>query len=163
MLVVNSSIEIKSEGRNVSLPLVIKIYMQTKNNIKNLSFFFFALFLGEAVLGLGLFWPILLVLNIGSLVYWLGLFVGLFLSIYYGQVLGLMSLYIILFLVISKFLFSTGRLRSVWVVFVSLIANLLFDFLFGLGVGFGEQLAVLVVSLFVARGAEGDSTIRINI
>ncbi len=137
--------------------------MQTKNNIKNISFFFFSLFVGEAVLGLGFFWPLFLVLNIGSLVYWLGLFAGLFLSVFYGQVLGLMSLYIILFLIVSKFLFNTGRLRAAWVIFISLIANLLFDYLFGLGFGLGEQIVVLVVSGIVARGAESDNTIRINL
>lgn len=137
--------------------------MQTKNNIKNLFFFFLALFIGEAVFGFGLFWPLLLVLNIGGWVYWLGFFAGLFLSIFYGQVLGPMSLFIVLFLVVTYFLFNSGRFKPVWVVLVSLIVNIIFDYLFGFGFGFGEQILVFVVSSLVARGADGDHTIRINL
>lgn len=137
--------------------------MQTKNNIKNLSFFFLALFVGEAIFGLGVFWPLLLVLNIGGWVYWLGFIVGLFLSVFYGQVLGLMSLFIVLFLVVTYFLFNTGRFNPVLVVLVSLAVNLLFDYLFGLGFGIGEQIVVFVVSSLVARSADGDSAIRISL
>ncbi|OGD82979.1 hypothetical protein A2572_03500 [Candidatus Collierbacteria bacterium RIFOXYD1_FULL_40_9] len=137
--------------------------MQSKNNIKYLLLFFLGLLLGEAVFGIGLFWSALLVLNIGGYVYWLGLFCGLFLSIYYGQTLGLMSLYIILFLVATYPLFNSGRLKPFLVILVSLVANLLFDYLFGLGFGLGEQLAVFVFSSVLARGVDRDHTIRVNL
>ncbi len=137
--------------------------MQTKNNIKNLSFFFLALFVGEAIFGLGAFWALLLVLNIGGWVYWLGFFAGLFLSVFYGQVLGPMSLFIVLFLVITYFLFSSGRFKPVWVVLVSVLANLLFDYFFGLGFGVWELALVFAVSSLVARTADGDHAIRINL
>ncbi len=137
--------------------------MQTKNNIKSVGLFFLSLFVGEAVFGLGVFWPLLLVLKMGGWVYWLGFLSGLFLSVFYGQVLGLMSLYIIVFLVVCQFLFNTGKVKHFWIVLVSLVANLFFDYLFGFGFGLGEQVVVLVVSGLVVKVAETNNTIRVNL
>lgn len=138
--------------------------MQTKNNtIKTIILLLIGLFLGEGVLGLGLFWPYLFLLNLGVYSYWLVFLIGLFLSIYYGQNLGLMSAYMLSCLFLWQSLVGLDKFGSVLLIFFSLAANIFFDLFFGFGFSFWENLLLVLLSLVLARSMEKSSVIKINL
>ena len=56
---------------------------------------FLALFLGEGVLGLGIYWPFVLLLSEWPGVYWFGLIFGIVISLVADIGLGLPSLFMV--------------------------------------------------------------------
>lgn len=137
--------------------------MQKKNTIKTILFFLLALILGEGVMGYGLFWPFLFALDLDGFVYYIGLFVGVFFSIYYSQVLGLMSLYILVVLFLWRTFFESDKVGVFWLVCYSVFVNLIFDFLFGFGFSFFEQVLLVAVCFFVGNEVDRKKTIRVSL
>lgn len=69
---------------------------QTKNSIGKIILSFILLLLGEGLLGMSLFWPVLFSLVLlTKKTYWLGFLLGLILSVMTGTALGLASLIIV--------------------------------------------------------------------
>lgn len=138
--------------------------MQTKNNIiRTIILLLFGLFFGESVFGLGLFWPFLFLLNLGIYNYWIAFVSGLFLSVYYGQGVGLMSAYLLLCVFLWESLVGLDKFGSILLVLFSLVANVIFDLLFGFGFSFMENVLLVVVGLILAKSMERRSVIKINL
>jgi hypothetical protein len=135
---------------------------QTKNNIKQSAFALLALLLGEGVLGIGIFWPFILLLSEWTGVYWFGLAFGIMVSLVADIALGLPSLFmVVVFGLISMFV---GVKRSSgWIlVILAVVLNLVFDLLFDLDWSFGEALLVFGVGILIMRDLDKQEEIRIN-
>ena len=115
---------------------------QTKNITGKIILSFTLLLLGEGLLAMGLFWPVLFSLVLTTKkTYWLGFLLGLIFSVMTGTALGLASLVI----VGSLFIFQRWRgwLRyNVWLTGLAVVvAGLVSDRILGLAWGGVEGLA----------------------
>lgn len=137
--------------------------MQKKNTIKNTIFFVLSVLLGEGVFGVGLFWPYLLSVDIGIYAYWVGLLVGIFFSVYYSLGLGLVSLFLLCVIFIWQTFFVSSGLKPFWLIFVSVVSNVVFDLVFGFGFSVVDNLLVLIVSFLLARKLENNQTIKVSL
>lgn len=154
LLRVDSRIEQRSGARIVD--------MQTKNIIKLITLAVLALFFGEGVFGLGLYWPFLLLLIDWKGIYWLAFGFGILLSLVVGIEVGFSSLFLVLVLGVISFFVGVKRSSQWLLILLGVVLNLIFDKLFGLSWNFGEMLLVLGVGFWVVRGLDKQETIRIN-
>lgn len=136
--------------------------MQTKNIIKTVAIVLLALFLGEGVFGLGIYWPIFFLLIDWAGVYWFSVAFGIFISLLTELKVGLPSLFVLLTTaVISNFVGVKKSSRNLLVV-LGVVGNLLFDKMFGLSWSFWEMILVFGVGMVAVRGLDKQDVIRIN-
>ena len=110
-----------------------------------------ATLLGEGILGWGLYWPILLVLDRWDGVFWLAALVGIFIAVLNGQMVGLPSLLIIVFLGLLALVPAGLRDNVVVFALVSVILNLVTDKILGLSWTVWEMLGVALFSVLVTK------------
>jgi len=135
---------------------------QDKNNIKAIVAVGVAVILGEGVLGWGLYWPLLLMLTDWDGIYWLGLLVGVMVSVYSATTVGLPSLFIVAVLGAVSFFLGVRRGSEWWLILISLVANLVFDKLFGLSWNIVESLLILVTTFLVISWEDKAESIKVN-
>src|SRR3989339_90667 len=75
-------------------------FHQSKNIINTVLIISLSVLLGEGVMGLGFFWPFLLILLDWRWIYWLSISVGVLISAIYRLPVGLPSLFLVRFLVL---------------------------------------------------------------
>lgn len=120
------------------------------------------LLLGEGVLGWGIYWPFLLVLLDWSGIYWLTVVAGLLISVLRGIPIGLPSLFLLAVIGGLSIITNVRKEMSWVVVVVAVVANLVFDKVFGLSWSMGELVGVVVFSLIAVKWFEKGETIRLN-
>ena len=141
-----------SNGSNSKFNLFAVIKMiesQVKNTIKVLLGAIAAAAIGEGVLGWGLYWPFLFILFEWEGVYWFALLIGILISVFNGVAVGLPSLFLVVVIGVLSLFFDGRRDLILVMVILSVVANFVFDRLFGLGWNLWEGIAVLLTSLFV--------------
>lgn len=118
--------------------------------------------IGEGVFGLGLYWPFLLTLLGWSGVYWLALAIGVLVSVFKGLSIGLPSLFMVV-VIGGLSLMTSARKESGWLLIVlGVIANTVFDLVFGFGWNIWETILVLGAGVVAMSWFERSETIRIN-
>lgn len=135
---------------------------QNKNIIKTVLYAFLCLFAGEGVLGLGIYWPVLILLSDLKGVYWISFFFGLLVSEFYGLRIGIPSLLLVVFVALASMLVDTNRDSAKWMVFFAVLANFIFDKAVGLNWSIWESGLVLLVGLWSFRGYKHQEIIKIN-
>lgn len=137
-------------------------YNQTRNIIKAVGTVLLSVAVGEGVLGLGLFWPFLLILLDWSGVYWLSLAVGILISSLYRLPIGYPALFMVAVVGGLSLLLGKGK-EAGWIILaISLLANAVFDKVFGLGWSLWEAGSIVVVWIVATKWQEGSETIKIN-
>ena len=135
---------------------------QSKNIIKAVVAVLLSVVLGEGVFGLGFFWPFLLILLDWKWIYWFSLFIGLLLSGFYRIPMGLPSFFLVVVVGGLSFLISS-RKETGWVMLViSLVANLVFDKVFGLSWNYLDIIFIVVAWLIAQVWFEKTESIKIN-
>jgi hypothetical protein len=135
---------------------------QSKNTIKSVLTVLVLAVFGEGILGWGVYWPFLLVLLNWGGVYWLAFAVGILISVLLGVSVGLPSLFILV-VVGGLSLVMNARKEIGWVIVaISVLANVVFDIVFGFGWSFWEIAAVIVSGVLAISWFERSETIRIN-
>lgn len=113
---------------------------------------------GEGVLGLGIFWPFLLVLLDWRGVYWLALAVGILVSVIYRLPMGLPSLFLVVVVGGLSLFFNSRKETGGVILLISLVANLVFDRVFGLPWSWFDLISVgLAWAAALAWFEKGDS------
>lgn len=141
---------------------LIMFEKQSKNIIKAVSVVLLSVIIGEGVFGLGLFWPFLLILLDWRGVYWLSVFVGILISGLYHMPIGMPSLFLVVIVGALSFIISSGR-ESGWIMLiVSLVANLVFDKVFGFSWSLWDPIFVVIAWAVAVRWFESSETIKIN-
>lgn len=135
---------------------------QTKNTIKIVSAVLLSVIFGEGVMGWGLYWPFLLMLLDWKGVYWLAFIVGIFVSVFRGIPVGLPSVFLLLVVGAMSILMSSRREMSMVILVAALVANIVFDKIFGFGWSFWEMAAVIIFGFLGMRWFEKSESIRIN-
>lgn len=121
-----------------------------------------ALFLGEGVFGLGIYWPIFLLLVDWDYIYWFGLVCGIFISLLTDIRLGLPSLFLVVVFGLVSLLVGVKRSSQWALVILGVFLNFVFDKLFGLNWSLGEMLLVLGIGFLIVRDLDKQETIKIN-
>ncbi|SRR5258706_11830016 len=135
---------------------------QSKNTIKAITAVFVTLVLGEGILGWGIYWPFLLVLLDWEGIYWLSLVVGIIISVFRGISVGLPSLFLLL-VIGGLSITINARKEMGWIVIVlSVVANFIFDKVFGLNWSFWELGATVLAGFLAVKWFEKVETISIN-
>jgi len=137
-------------------------HLQSKNTIKSILAVLLAVILGEGVLSWGLYWPFLLLLLDFSGVYWLAFIVGIFVSVFRGIPVGLPSVFLLVVIGVMSLLVSSRRELGLLILVVAVIANIVFDLVFGFGTSIWEIVALAVCGLMGMRWFERGESIRIN-
>ena len=135
---------------------------QVKNTIKILALAILAILVGEGFLGWGLYWPFLFVLLEWQGIYWFALALGIVVSVFNGLSVGLPSLFIVTVVGVMSVFFDGRKDLAVVMAILSVVANLIFDKLFGLSWTVWEGLAVFLVSIFVFNLDEKAESIHIK-
>ena len=134
----------------------------SKNTIKTVLTVLLMTVIGEGVLGWGVFWPFLLTLLNWGGVYWLAFAVGILISVFRGLSIGLPSLFLLV-VVGGLSLVLSARREIGWVLIaIGVIANVVFDLVFGFGFSLFEMMAVLAAGILAMSWFERSETIRIN-
>lgn len=135
---------------------------QSKNITKAVLTVLFCVLLGEGVLGLGFFWPFLLILLEWQGVYWLAFLLGIIISVIYRMPIGLPSMFLVVVVSGLSLVFGS-RKETGWVILiVSLVANLVFDQVFGLPWSLFDFLSILLGWMMAVAWFEKGESIRIN-
>ena len=156
------TVDSRMETRSGSINLLTLIMNQDKNTIKAVLAIGVAVILGEGVLGWGLYWPLLLMLSDWDGIFWLGLIVGILVAIFGAIPVGLPSLFIVVVLGLASFLLRTKRGSEVWLILISLAANLLMDKIFGLSWSLIEMVGVLAVGILVFSWEGRGESIKVH-
>ena len=128
---------------------------QNKNIIKTLTALLAAVIVGEGVLGWGVYWIVILSLIEWGGVFWLGLALGIVVGVLNMVSVGFSGLFVLAVLTVAYLWQGKGGAARGWLVLVSVIANLMYDKVFGLPWNIGEMVVVLLVALFVfGRGSK---------
>jgi len=127
---------------------------QDKNTIKVIIAVLVSVVLGEGILGWGIFWPVLFLLVDWVGVYWLALVVGLLISVFEGIGVGWPSLVMVAVLGVMQVVFGMKKGDIGWLMVLAVVANLVFDWIFGLKWNLLEMFAVIVTAAAVV-GWEG--------
>ena len=135
---------------------------QSKNTIKIILAVLLSVIFGEGVMGWGLYWPFLLMLLDWKGVYWLAFFTGIFVSVFRGISVGLPSVFLLLVVGMMSILMSSKREMGLVILVVAVIANFVFDRVFGFGSSIWETIAVIVFGFVGMRWFEKSESIRIN-
>ena len=137
-------------------------FHQSKNIINTVLIISLSVLLGEGVMGLGFFWPFLLILLDWRWIYWLSISVGVLISAIYRLPVGLPSLFLVV--VTGGLSFVIGKEREAgWIILiVALIANFVFDKVFGFSWNIWDVVSVVVAWLVAVRWFDRAETIKIN-
>lgn len=131
---------------------------QVKNTIKTVLATLAVTIVGEGVLGIGAYWPFLILLVDWDGVFWLAVGIGVLVSVFNGLPIGLPSLLLVVFTAIFSVIFGGRRDMPLIAILAIVIANVVFDKLLGLGFSVSELFLVGLLSLFVlGRGEKNDS------
>ena len=152
--------ETSKGGRKRSLEL-FKL-MQTKNTIKQLTILFLGLVIGEGIFGVGVYWPLLLIMKDKKWIFWLAFGCGLFLSVIYSQKIGLMSLFLTAVVTLVYLFVGGSRGHGKWLALISIVVSGGFDFVFGLPWSVWEVAFLAVAGLWVSHVLEGQESIKLN-
>lgn len=135
---------------------------QSKNTIKIVLAVILATFLGEGVLGWGLYWPFLLLLLDWGGVYWLAFVVGIFVSIFRGVPVGMPSVFLLVVVGALSILMGSRREMRLIILLLGIVINFIFDTVFHFGTSFWEVAAIIICGLVGVRWFERSETIRLN-
>ena len=135
---------------------------QSKNITKAVLTVVFAVLLGEGVLGLGFFWPFLLILLDWRGVFWLALFLGTLISVIYRMPVGLPSLFLVVVSGGLSLIFNSRKETGIVILIVSLVANFVFDKVFGLTWNVFDLLSVILAWMVAVAWFEGGESIKLN-
>ncbi len=135
---------------------------QSKNIIKAVVVVLLSILLGEGVLGLGFFWPFLLMLLDWRWIYWLAFFLGILISALYRLPIGLPSLFLVVIVGGLSFLLSKGKETGWIILVVSLVGNFIFDKVFGFYWSVWDIVSIAIAWSLAVRGFERTETIKIN-
>lgn len=136
--------------------------MQTKNITKTIVLALLALFFGEGIFGLGVYWPFLFWLDDWRGIYWFGLWFGILVSLVSQIKIGWPSLFFVLVLGAMAKLLGPKRSTRWALVVLGAGLNFVFDKIFGLNWSIWEMFLVLGIGFVVGRDLERQETIRIN-
>lgn len=135
---------------------------QSKNIIKTVLAVVFSVAIGEGILGLGFFWPFLLILLEWRFVYWFSILTGMIISAIYHLPVGLPSLFLVVVTGGLSFVVSS-RKEAGWVMLViSLVANFVFDKVFGLHWNLWDVVSVVIAWTAAVALFEKSETIKIS-
>jgi hypothetical protein len=135
---------------------------QSKNTIKSVLTILALVILGEGVLGLGVYWPFLLTMLGWNGVYWLALAIGVLVSVFRGLSIGLPSLFLVM-VVGGLSLVTSARKEIGWLLIIlGVLANTVFDLVFGFGWNFWESVFVFLAGILAMSWFERSETIKIN-
>ena len=135
---------------------------QVKNTIKVLLGAILAVVIGEGILGWGLYWPFLFILLEWNGIYWFALILGILISVFNGVPVGLPSLFLVVVVGVMSIFFDNRKDLLLVMAILSMVANFIFDKLFGLNWSVIEGLVVLVFSFFVLSLGERAESIHIK-
>lgn len=135
---------------------------QVKNTIKLIIAAILATVLGEGVLGLGLYWPFLMLLLEWDGIFWLSLFIGVLISVFNGLPIGFPSLILVAMFGIFSVIFGGRRDMTLLMIVALVLANFIFDKLLGLNYGWVEFIIVIGFSLLVLGWGEKNESIHIK-
>lgn len=135
---------------------------QSKNIIKAALAVLLSVSIGEGVFGFGFFWPFLLILLDWHWIYWFALFVGVLISGLYRIPVGLPSLFLVVVVGGLSLLFSSRKETGIVMLIISLVANVVFDLVFGLKWNVWEIFSVVAAWFIAVRWFEKAETIKIN-
>lgn len=133
----------------------------SKNTIKAILAVLVSVFVGEGVLGIGIFWPFLFILLDWRTVYWFVLVLGVIISGLYRIPVGLPSLFLVTVIGGLSFILSSRKENGWMILLISLVCNYVFDLVFGLGWTAWEILATLIAWFVSSKWFESE-TIKIN-
>lgn len=135
---------------------------QSKNITKAVLTVVLCVLVGEGVFGLGFFWPFLLILLEWQGVYWLALAVGILISTIYRIPIGLPSMFLVVVAGGLSLVFGS-RKETGWVILiVSILANFIFDKVFGLPWSFFDLLANILAWIVAVAWFERGESIKLN-
>lgn len=135
---------------------------QNKNIIKIILYAVLCLFFGEGVLGLGVYWPVLILIGEWKSVYWVTFVFGLFISQFYGMKVGMPSFVMVFFVAMATIFIGINKDSAKWMILFSVLANFIFDKIFGLHWSVWESVVVFLVGLWSFRGYKYQEIIKIN-
>jgi len=137
-------------------------YNQSKNIINAVLTILLAVILGEGVLGLGFFWPFLLILLDWRWIYWLSILLGVLISAIYRLPMGYPSLFLVV--VTGGLSFVIGKEREAgWIILiVALIANFVFDKGFGFSWNIWDTVSVVAAWTVAVRWFDRAENIKVN-
>lgn len=117
---------------------------------------------GEGVLGLGFFWPFILILLDWRGVYWLALGVGVLMSVIYRMPIGLPSLFLVVVSAGLSLVFNSRKETGLVILIVSIVVNFVFDKVFGLTWNIFDLVSVILAWLVAVTWFERGESIKIN-
>lgn len=135
---------------------------QSKNITKVVILVVPCVLLGEGVLGLGFFWPFLLILLDWRGVYWLALVLGTLISVIYRMPIGLPSLFLVVVSGGLSLIFNSRKETGFVILIVSIVANLVFDKVFGLSWSVFDLLSVVLAWMVASTWFERGESIKLN-
>ncbi len=135
---------------------------QVKNNIKLVLTALILTVIGEGVFGLGLYWPVLVLMLDWDRVYWLAFVIGIFVSVFAGIPVGFPSLLLVVITGIFSLVLDGRRTHPAIVVISILVANIIFDKLLGFNSGLIEVIVVGVTSVLLLGWGEKNESIHIR-
>ncbi len=136
--------------------------MQSKNTIKAILAVIISLLLGEGVLGWGIYWPFLLILLDWSGIYWFTLVMGILISVLRSLPVGLPSLFLLVVIGGLSIVMNMRKEVSWIMIVMAVIANFIFDKVFGLSWSFGELCGTVVAGVIAIKWFEKGETIRLS-
>ncbi len=141
---------------------IIMLEKQSKNIIKIVLAVILSVLIGEGALGLGIFWPFLLILLDWRGAYWLALAVGILVSVIYRLPVGLPSLFIVMVAGGLSLFFNSRKETGVAILVVSWVANLVFDKVFGLPWSWFDLVAVGLAWVVALTWFEKGESIKLS-
>ncbi|HBC45103.1 TPA: hypothetical protein DCZ81_02985 [Candidatus Collierbacteria bacterium] len=135
---------------------------QSKNITKAILTVIFCVLIGEGVFGLGFYWPFLLILLEWRGIYWLGLAIGILISVIYRLPVGLPSLFLVVVIGGLSLVFGSRKETGVVILIVSLLANFVFDKVFGLSWTLFDLLSTVVAWAIAVNWFEKGESIKLN-
>jgi hypothetical protein len=135
-----------------------------RNLISNLLFVLFGLFV-ELVTGLGLFWLSLLLWPNSNTRLWLSLVIGVVLASAYGVSIGTVALYFVVSIFVMRLVLEKVS-GDAWVVIALVIlADMLWRYIFGLGLYWWSSLGLLVFGVIFNRrwSWSSDSLLKLRV
>ncbi|HBC45326.1 TPA: hypothetical protein DCZ81_04115 [Candidatus Collierbacteria bacterium] len=135
---------------------------QSKNITKVALMVVFCVLIGEGVLGLGFFWPFLLILLDWQGIYWLSMAIGILISVIYRIPIGLPSLFLVVVAGGLSLVFSSRKETGLVILCVSLLANFVFDKVFGLPWNFFDLVSTVIAWLVAVTWFERGESIKLS-
>jgi hypothetical protein len=135
---------------------------QSKNITKAVLTVVFSVLIGEGVFGLGFFWPFLLILLDWRGIYWLSFVLGILISAIYHIPVGLPSMYLVIVTGALALVFNSRKETGLIILIVSVVANFVFDKVFGLTWNMFDLLSCVLAWLVAVTWFEKGESIKLN-